>query len=60
MKGFLQIKNEEVLSRFEELLKDVNDKPKRFTSADLHKRIDIAEKDFKEGNYKTSNDLLLK
>lgn len=61
---FLNIKDEDLLSRFEELLKVVQAEIKRdikpFTVEELNARIEQSEKDFEEGRYKTTEELLKK
>lgn len=60
MKGFLQIQNEETISKFEDLLNKIKDNPKKMTLKELNARIDASEKDFEEGRYKTTKELLNK
>ncbi|HLR76046.1 MAG TPA: hypothetical protein VK106_00200 [Balneolaceae bacterium] len=61
---FLSIKNEEMLLRFEELLKIAQAENKRelkpFTTEELNQRIDQSEKDFENGLYKTTSEILKK
>lgn len=61
---FLSIKNEDVLLRFEELMKIAQAENKRelrpFTIEELNQRIDQSEKDFKNGRYKTTSEILKK
>lgn len=58
MKSFLQIQNEETISKFEELLAKTKDNPRKMTVAEPNKRIEASETDFKNGKIKTSADLL--
>lgn len=60
MKGFLQIQNEDTISKFEDLLNKIKDNPKKMTLKELNTRIDTSEKDFEKGNYKTTKELLHK
>lgn len=60
MKSFLQIQNEETISKFEELLAKTKDNPRKMTVAELNKRIEASETDFKNGKFKTSADLISK
>jgi len=61
---FLSIKDEDVLVRFEELLKiaqEENDREQKpFSNEELNRRIDQSEKNFDDGHYKTTLDLLKK
>jgi len=61
---FLSIKNEDMLLRFEELLKIAQAENKRelkpFTIEELNQRIDQSEKDFENGRYKTTSEILKK
>lgn len=62
---FLKIQSEDVISHFEKLLKkEKNTEAKRSSSpmsiAELNKRIDQSENDFKNGNYVTSTELIAK
>jgi len=61
---FLNIKDEDMLLRFEELLKVVQVESKRdldpFTIEELNHRIDQSEKDFEDGRYKTTSEMLKK
>jgi len=61
---FLSIKNEGMLLRFEELLKIAQAENKRelksFTTEELNQRIDQSEKDFENGRYKTTSEILKK
>lgn len=60
IKGFLNIQDDFEISKFELLLEKIQMKPKVFTVDELNKRIDKAEKDFSEGKFKTSKELLAK
>lgn len=60
MKGFLQIQNEETISKFEDLLNKIKNNPKKMTIKELNARIDTSEKDFEKGSYKTTKELLKK
>lgn len=61
---FLNIKDEELLLRFEELLKVAEAEKERhlkpFTSEELNRRMDQSEEDFKNGRYKTMKEMLKK
>ena len=59
---FLKLQSEEVISQFESLLKkkSQNNVLKPMSMKELNSRIDKSEKDFKEGKYKTSSQLLEK
>lgn len=62
---FLKLQNEEAIERFEKLLRiekksDVDTGSGTMTKAELNKRIDQSEKDFENGRYKQSEDLLAK
>ncbi len=58
---FLKIQSEEVLSRFETLLKKEGSvKPKPLSMDDFNRRIDQSENDFQNGNFKTASELLAK
>jgi len=61
---FLSIKDEDMLLRFEELLKITQVECKRelkpFTIEELRQRIDQSEKDFENGHYKTTFEMLKK
>ena len=61
---FLSIKDEDMLLRFEELLKIVQVESKRdlepFTIEELNDRIDQSEKDFENGRYKTTSEMIEK
>ena len=59
---FLKLQSEEVISQLEKLLKSKrslqNFEP--LTVAELNSRIDKSENDFRNGNFKTSSELLEK
>ena len=58
---FLKIDNESVIEQFEKLLKNGKSKESFPMSVmELNKRIDKSESDFKNGRYKTSNELKAK
>ncbi len=61
---FLSIKDEDMLLRFEELLKIAQAENERklepFTIEELNHRIDQSEKDFENGRYKTTSEMLKK
>ena len=62
---FLKVESEDVISRFEKLLRKENNisDEKRFqpmTMEELNKRIDQSESDFKNNRFKTSSELLAK
>lgn len=61
---FLSIKNEDMLLRFEELLKIIQAENKRelkpLTTEELNQRIDESERDFENGRYKTTSEMLKK
>lgn len=61
---FLNIKDEDMLLRFEELLKIAQIEDKRelkpFTIEELNLRIEQSEKDFENGHYKTTSEMLKK
>ena len=63
VKEFLKLQSEEVISRLEKLLKKETAKTlelKPFTMEQLHARLDKSEDDFKNGRYKTTEELLAK
>jgi len=59
---FLNIKDEDMLLRFEELMKiaqvENEKKLEPFTIEELNHRIDQSEKDFENGRYKTTSEML--
>lgn len=62
---FLKVQSEDVISRFEKLLREENNASdeKRFepmTIEELNRRIDQSESDFKNNRFKTSSELLAK
>ena len=60
---FLKLQSEEVISQFESLLRKKSQKAevlKPMSIKELNSRIDKSEKDFKEGKFKTSSQLLEK
>lgn len=62
---FLKLQNEEAISQFEKLLKKSHIKEsnlgvKPMSIAELNKRIDKSEKDFRNNNYKSTSELLSK
>jgi len=62
---FLKIQNENVIEQFEELLRkencvDSKNQSSPMSVAELNRRIDMSESDFKNGRYKTSNELISK
>lgn len=64
VQNFLSIKDEDMLLRFEKLLKIAQAENKRelkpFTIEELNQRIDQSEKDFENGRYKTTSEILKK
>jgi len=65
VKEFLELQNEEMISKFEKLLKKVNEgEPGKelnpFIQGELNERIKKSENDFKNGRYKTTKELLKK
>lgn len=58
---FLKLQSEELVSQFENLLKSKMQKnTKPMSVAELNSRIDQSENDFKNGKFKTSEELLSK
>lgn len=61
---FLSIQDEDMLFRFEELLKIVQAENKRelepFSIEELNHRIDQSETDFENGHFKTTSEMLKK
>ncbi len=58
---FLKIQSEEVLSRFETLLKKEGSvKQPPLSMDDFNRRIDQSENHFQNGNFKTASELLTK
>jgi len=61
---FLKSKDEDMLLRFEELLKVLQAESEKelepFTLEELNHRIDHSEQDFENGRYKTSSEMLEK
>jgi hypothetical protein len=58
---FLKLQSEELISQFEKLLqKKAQKNLKPMSIKELNSRIDKSEKDFKEGKFKTSSELLSK
>lgn len=60
VQAFLNLQSEELISQFEKLLKKVkqSDKDlKPFTVEQLHERIAKSEEDFKNGRFKTQEEL---
>lgn len=58
---FLKLQSEELVSQFENLLKSKMQKnAKPMSVAELNSRIDQSENDFKNGKFKTSEELLSK
>jgi hypothetical protein len=59
---FLSIDNEDTVAFFENLLKEEHEQSEiePMTSKELEKRVAQSEKDFAEGRYKTSVELLSK
>jgi len=56
---FLKLSSEEAIFRFEALMKRQQGEPENpFSKEELIHRIKQSETDFKEGNYKTSDELL--
>lgn len=64
IKEFLKLQSEEVITRFEQLLKNESLKDTSIFSPmsieELNQRIDISEEDFKNGRFKTTEELLTK
>lgn len=63
VQAFLNLQSEELISQFEKLLKKAkqSDKDlKPFTIDELHERIAKSEEDFKNGRFKTTEELLSK
>lgn len=65
MQEFLKLQNEEVISRFEKLLKNeknfsIDESPIPMTQKELDKRIDNSENDFVNKRHKSSAELLAK
>lgn len=62
---FLKLQNEELISKLEKLMKGAKDAEsdkelKPYTVGELNKRIAKSEDDFKNGRYKTTDELLAK
>jgi len=58
---FLKLQNEELVSQFENLLKKETEKElEQMSIIDLNARIDKSERDFKDGKFKSSSELLSK
>ena len=58
---FLKLQSEELVSQFENLLKKkMQKKGEPMSVAELNSRIDQSENDFKNGKFKTSDELLSK
>ena len=58
---FLKLQSEEVISQFENLMKNrIKDSFKPMSIEELNKGIDKSEDDFKNGRYKTSSELVVK
>ncbi len=60
VQAFLQLQNEEVISRFEQLLKIEKKEFKPMTLKELNSRIDRSENDFKNNRFKTTEEILAK
>lgn len=64
IKEFLKLQSEEVITRFEQLLKNESLKDASIFSPmsieELNQRIDISEEDFKNGRFKTTEELVTK
>jgi hypothetical protein len=58
---FLKLQSEEVISQFENLMKNrIKDSFKPMSIEEFNKGIDKSEDDFKNGRYKTSSELVAK
>lgn len=62
---FLKLQNEELISKFEKLMKrtgkvELDKELKPFTEKELNERIARSEDDFKHGRYKSTDELLAK
>lgn len=58
---FLKLQSEELIAQFENLLKkETQKKLKPMSVIELNARIDQSESDFKNGKFKTTNELLSK
>ncbi len=60
VQAFLNLQSEELISQFENLLKKAKKSEKElepFTIEELHKRIAKSEEDFKNGRFKTQEEL---
>ena len=58
---FLKLQSEELIVQFENLLKKETQKqPKPMSVIELNSRINQSEEDFKNGKFKTSDELLSK
>ncbi len=60
IQAFLQLQNEETISRFEQLLKDTNEGFRPMTLNELNSRIDKSENDFNNNQFKTTEEILAK
>lgn len=57
---FLKIKNEDLITKFEMLIKSEKETIKPFTESELNNRIDQSELDFKQGKFKNSTEIAQK
>lgn len=65
VQSFLKLQNEKVIAQFEKLLKKMEDKEHRnnskpFSIQELNKRVSESEKDFENGRFTTTSELLSK
>lgn len=57
---FLKIKNEDLITKFEMLIKSEKDVIQPFTESEFNKRIDQSELDLKNGKFKNSAEIAQK
>lgn len=65
VQAFLKLQSEEVISKLENILKknqvdEISEDLKPFSIEELNNRISQSEKDFENGDYKTTSELLAK
>ncbi len=60
IQAFLQLQSEESISRFEELLEIEKKEFRPMSIEELNARIERSENDFKNGDFKTTEELLAK
>ena len=60
IQAFLKLQSEQTISRLEELLKSESKDFEPMSVDEFNERIDRSEKDFKDGNYKTHDEVFSK